>query len=361
LKLNNTERFELLDQVLTQDWAAWQPTFGANDKQWLSKSTLKSLKSQLAPAITLDGPSLQVVSSEPPAGMKLRKWQQIKHFKDCFNSNADSVVDWCCGMGHLSRYLARNEQSVVGLEIDSILVAKAMAHRAPSATFHQCDVLHEPSQYLCVGQSFVALHACGSLHTSLVENAVESNACDLHLAPCCYHKRFKQGLKMLSQPARRSPLVLNERNIQLAVRQSVTAPQREQLAREKLRLYRLGFDEWVKRELGIEHYTHLPSISPAATAKGFSAFCQWGAEQRVPELVDVTVKDESRLLSSAEERLELEISYEAQCDVFRRALEIRLCLDNVMFLEENGFRAELIEFCLPSITPRNIMIRAFKG
>jgi hypothetical protein len=108
------------------------------------------------------------------------------------------------------------------------------------------------------------------------------------------------------------------------------------------------------------HYTHLPSISSAIVAGGFDAFCQWGAEQRVPQLKNRAVKDQTALLARAKQRLTQEVTYEAQCNLFRRALEIRLCLDNVLFLEENGFTAEMIEFCPPSITPRNILIRAFQ-
>lgn len=354
------DRFELLDQLLSQYWIAWQPTFGNSEKHWLDRATLETIESQLKPATSLPRSQLQPIKSEPPAGMKLRKWQQIENFKKHFASPAETIVDWCCGVGHLSRHLASDLQSVIGLEIDPSLIAKASTRHSHCATFHQCDVLHKPEQYLSPAQSLVALHACGSLHTALVETAVRSHANDLHLAPCCYHKRFGQGLRILSQPAKRSHLKLNERNIQLAVRQSVTAAKREQLARENLRLYRLGFDEWVKRELGILHYTHLPSISSAIVAGGFDTFCQWGAEQRVPQLKNRAVKDKSRLLARAKLRLEQEVAYESQCDLFRRALEIRLCLDNVLFLEENGFSTEMIEFCSPSTTPRNILIQAFK-
>ncbi|RMA79467.1 methyltransferase [Umboniibacter marinipuniceus] len=360
MNFNPTQRFEQLDQLLVQYWSAWQPTFGHSDKHWLDQASLQTIYRELAPATTLPRSPASIKKSEPPAGMKLRKWQQIEQFKARFSSNASSVVDWCCGIGHLSRHLASSEQSVVGLEIDPALVAKAMTHQAKSAIFHQCDVLADPERYLHPGQSFVALHACGSLHTAMVEATVKTRGSDLHLAPCCYHKRFHQGLKMLSRPARRSELKLTERNIQLAVRQSVTAANRELQAREQLRLYRLGFDEWVKRELKVTHYTPLPSVSSAIINKGFAAFCQWGASQRVPQLANKEVTAEAKLLNSAKSRLEREVAYEAQCELFRRALEIRLCLDNVMFLEENGFRAELIEFCSPTITPRNILIQAYR-
>ena len=44
--------------------------------------------------------------------------------------------------------------------------------------------------------------------------------------------------------------------------------------------------------------------------------------------------------------------------LFRRALELWLVLDRAMFLEENGYRCDIFEFCESSVSPRNLMIDA---
>ncbi|MGP1782726.1 methyltransferase, partial [Shewanella frigidimarina] len=46
--------------------------------------------------------------------------------------------------------------------------------------------------------------------------------------------------------------------------------------------------------------------------------------------------------------------------LFRALVEQWLLLDRVCFLEEQGYRVTLSEFCSNSITPRNALIHAFK-
>lgn len=46
--------------------------------------------------------------------------------------------------------------------------------------------------------------------------------------------------------------------------------------------------------------------------------------------------------------------------VFQRPLEIWLALDKALYLEERGYRARLLEFCAKSVTPRNILLCAYK-
>ena len=44
--------------------------------------------------------------------------------------------------------------------------------------------------------------------------------------------------------------------------------------------------------------------------------------------------------------------------LFRRPLELWLVLDRALFLQEQGYRVELSEFCPRHLTPRNILIHA---
>ena len=44
--------------------------------------------------------------------------------------------------------------------------------------------------------------------------------------------------------------------------------------------------------------------------------------------------------------------------LFRRPLELWLVLDRALFLQEQGYRVELREFCPRHLTPRNILIHA---
>jgi hypothetical protein len=47
--------------------------------------------------------------------------------------------------------------------------------------------------------------------------------------------------------------------------------------------------------------------------------------------------------------------------IFRRALECWLVLDKALFLEEQGYRCEISQFCSTDISPRNLLIQAIKN
>ncbi|HHO0809956.1 TPA: methyltransferase, partial [Aeromonas hydrophila] len=47
--------------------------------------------------------------------------------------------------------------------------------------------------------------------------------------------------------------------------------------------------------------------------------------------------------------------------LFRRPLELWLVLDRALFLQEQGYRVEVGEFCDKPMTPRNILIRAVRA
>ena len=46
--------------------------------------------------------------------------------------------------------------------------------------------------------------------------------------------------------------------------------------------------------------------------------------------------------------------------LFRRPLEVWLLLDRALFLEEQGYQAEVGTFCPKPMTPRNLLIRAVR-
>ena len=54
----------------------------------------------------------------------------------------------------------------------------------------------------------------------------------------------------------------------------------------------------------------------------------------------------------------LEETVPATARVFRRAIEMWLVLDRVLYLEAAGYQVQLTTFCQKSLTPRNILIQA---
>ncbi|MCX7126951.1 MAG: methyltransferase, partial [Aeromonas sp.] len=67
------------------------------------------------------------------------------------------------------------------------------------------------------------------------------------------------------------------------------------------------------------------------------------------------------LLAQGERRFGGVARMELVRHLFRRPLEIWLALDRALFLQEQGYRVEVGEFCAKPMTPRNILIRAVRA
>jgi len=251
----------------------------------------------------------------------------------------------------------------LGLDINEKLVkhANQLAQRMKSnAQVEQCDVLGDEAKLKLHNQHHaIALHACGGLHVSLLEACVEKKAKRITLVPCCYH-RFNQGDQFhpLSKEAKSSRLKLENDDLRNAVRQSNTASDKAVLQRKTLQSWRLGFDLLQREIRKVDEYLPVPSISPTILNGSFVQFCEYAATIKGLIIPEATNIDKYEALGKkrfiAFSRLEL------MRMTFRRALELWLVLDRVMYLQENGYKCSLTQFCSAGLTPRNILIDAVR-
>ncbi len=293
-----------------------------------------------------------------------RKVEQIEAFSAAIPEVSDPLLEWCCGKLHLGRYLAEQfNLPVLGLDINAKLVEQAnqLAQRMKSnARVEQCDALtDEAKSKLTSQQHAIALHACGGLHVSLLEASVEKKVKRITLVPCCYH-RFNQSGQFhpLSKDAQASCLKLENGDLRNAVRQSNTASDRTIIKRKKLQSWRLGFDRLQREIRNVDEYLPVPPISTAILNGSFAQFCEHVATMKgvkIPEAISVEKYEalgEKRFFEFS--RLELVRM------TFRRALELWLVLDRVMYLQESGYTCSLTQFCSADLTPRNILIDAVR-
>jgi hypothetical protein len=294
-----------------------------------------------------------------------RKWHQI----DAFVSRVAAVpqkplVEWCAGKGHLSRALSRlHHVPVTGLEWQGSLCRSGQTladSQGAEVRFELRDVMRaDATRGLVCPSHLVALHACGDLHARLLA-VVAAQGHDLTLAPCCYHLTADDSYRPLSclgrDEADEHDLWLSRQDLQLAVQETVTAPLGVQRARQRANAWRLGFDALQRDLRGRDEYLPVPSLAYGRLPGSFEGFCRWAAEQKgldLPEDVDWQSWEQSGWHRQAQvSRLELV----RQC--FRRALEVWLVLDRVLYLEEAGFAVELGTFCERELTPRNLLLRA---
>jgi len=316
---------------------------------------------QLSQIPLLNKPSL-ALSEVRASGMPGRKRLQAGAFTGALFPLTHSIVDWCCGCGHLARTLAPHVCSVIGLEWNHQLVEKgnktAQKYHDPVELRHQ-DVM-SPSLHLPINAHVVALHACGDLHRHLLNHASNIKSKRISLSPCCYHLSQNKQWQPLSQRAHTSSLSPIEfSTLRLAVQETVTAPHRITLQRLQITHWRLGFDELQRHFWPLEPIYTLPSAPNHLIHGNFEGFCRWALDtiqHQPPENCHwETWEERGKVRANVLRR------YELLRHLFRRPLEIWLVLDYVLLLEEQGYEVQWGTFCERQLTPRNILIDAQLG
>lgn len=289
-----------------------------------------------------------------------RKWQQIQAFAShlSFARKPQHWLDWCAGKGHLGRLLASDGRQLTCLEWDPQLVASGhqLSQRAGiNARHQQQDVLAEnAAQHLHSEHCPVALHACGDLHVRLLKLASQAGCQQLAVAPCCYNRIRTSHYQAMSQTAKASHLQLSLEDLRLPLSETVTAGARVRRQRDQSMAWRLGFD-LLQRELRqCDEYLHTPSLPGDWLHKSFTQFClDLAALKQLPA---ITKQDWPALEAAGWQRLAEVRNLELLRNLFRRPLEVWLLLDRALYLEEQGYRVRLGEFCASSLTPRNVLL-----
>lgn len=273
------------------------------------------------------------------------------------------ALDWCCGKGHLSRTLAPLcPGDIQGYEWNPELVRDgnrlARQFRDPVSIALQ-DVM--AAELTLPGNLHgVALHACGDLHRQLLRRGSEAGLPRLSISPCCYHLAGEEIYRPLSVKASGHGGLLqpSRSDLRLAVRETVTAPAR---VREQTRLvsqWRLGFDGLQRHVRGRDEYLPVPPHPARLMKEGFPAFCRWAAEKKQLDLPGDT--DFDAWLDFGTQRRAQVRRHELVRHLFRRPLELWVVWDYAVFMEEQGYRVRLGQFCDRALTPRNLLIDAVR-
>ena len=302
------------------------------------------------------------------SGIPGRKWQQIEYFCTALHGGAQqtfglahSWLDWCAGKGHLGRYIAWPDGDLECLEFNADLISSGQTisqKYVPHAQHHLCDVLTSASVApLQRCDAVVALHACGDLHTHLVQQVSAQQVPALALAPCCYNRIQADHYQPLSASGKASTLRLSADDLGLPLTATVTASARERRLRDQSMAWRLAFDSLQRELRGTDEYLPTPSLAATWFNKSFAQWCIDLAALR--ELPAVPEQNWHALEALGWRRLAEVRNLELVRGLFRRPLELWLVLDQALFLHEHGYAVELGEFCPVELTPRNLLLRAY--
>ena len=307
---------------------------------------------------------------EPPTRLSVdvpgRKWQQIRAFASRlhFHQQPRHWLDWCAGKGHLGRLLAwQGGQPLLCLERDAALnrAGELLGIEVGISSRHvDADVLSEDAwRYLQPQHSVVALHACGQLHMTLLQQAAAHGCAQIAISPCCYNRISTADYQPLSATARKARLQLTRDDLSLPMQESITAGQRTRRQRDQSMAWRLAFDLWQREAQGTDAYLPTPSRPESALRQGIASFCRDLAAHHQLQLREPD--SWADLEQQGWHRLAQVRNLELLRGLFRRPLEIWLLLDRALYLQEAGYQVRLGQFCEQQLTPRNLLLVAEKS
>ena len=291
-----------------------------------------------------------------------RKWQQIDAFARSlsFTHTPQHWLDWCAGKGHLGRMLAHTGGSLTCLEYNPQLVSSGqqLSHKLGIAAQHiEQDVLAaDAAKQLQAQHTPVALHACGELHTRLLQLASQVGCQHVAVAPCCYNRISTASYQPLSASAKTSSLQLSIDDLGLPLSETVTAGARVRRRRDQSMAWRLAFDLLQRQLRGIDEYLPTPSLPPAWLDKSFTNYCQDLAALK--QLPNPAKQNWQQLEQHGWQRLAEVRNLELLRGLFRRPLELWLLLDRALYLQEQGYTVRLGTFCSHQQSPRNLLLLA---
>ena len=388
--MNYQQQFNAIDQVLTETRQYWQILpFQHLTLPWPDNLALSSFLNSLSfdqlasldsddqllrttftpffdfnidciDELALVSPKIIPCPDRLKAAIKGRKWQQIERFEALVPQGADDVLEWCAGKGHLGRLVAFHQQrTVTSVEWQESLCQQGQLLSDKfklTQQFVQSDVFSITVSLLQQQQQAVALHACGDLHTALLQQAVVAKTRDLLIAPCCYHLIRSDHYQSLSAAAGDSELRLSKRDLNLSMQKTVVAGARIKKFRTIEITWRLGFDLLQRDIRGVDEYMPLPAIKQSMLMGNFEQFCAWASALKA--IVISPSIDLSHYEQAGSQRRLINARIEIVTHAFRQLLERWLLLDRVLLLDENGYDVELFNFCEDHITPRNAVIKA---
>ncbi|MDD5295891.1 MAG: methyltransferase [Rhodocyclaceae bacterium] len=303
----------------------------------------------------LVAPSLPALGSRLSWEIPGRKAEQIRAFASAMGLVTRPVVEWCGGKGHLGRLLGASwDVAVSTLELDEGLcrAGEGLARRAGvKQGFRTANVLSAEALHGLEGCHAVALHACGDLHLALVRDARAAGLAALDLAPCCYHRTVQERAPSLAG----GRFLPQREDLRLAVRDTVTASNREVRLRRKEMAWKSAFVHWRTIATG-EAYRSFRPVPDAWLKGSFGEFCRLLGEREgvamPPEAEFSALEELGRNRAREAERLTLLRL------AFRRPLETWLALDRALCLAAQGYDIRIGEFCARPLTPRNILVSA---
>ncbi len=343
------------------------------DQERLSSASLKDYFKTIQRLSQLPQSSLPAFT--PPQSswdfMTVKKQHEISHLyphiEELRKSHSiDHVVDIGGGQGHFAQLIAFHQKvKTTSLDLDGPLQkagdlrqVKKWGEKVIGFTTHKLSYPDPQfSELLTETTLTTGLHTCGSLACAQIMGSAEKRSSIFNLG-CCYH-RLEPEFTNLSLEAQKNPLPFNRFALTLASGPYQKVSRHDVNLRNHVKRFRYTFHILLCEEYGITEQVTLGNCDEELY---FGEFSLYAREQFRRLELAYTGSDES--LNSFQKDparsllVDKMISTGLVRDSLSRPLEVAILIDRVLWLEERGYTAELIEVFDAKQSPRNIALIA---
>ncbi len=304
--------------------------------------------------------------------MTPKKQHEIKKlapFLNAFSIDLDlnDMVDIGGGIGLLAQTMSRLYQhQVISLDMDPVLQATGKSRYTESTVcYHQVKVSAEEEKFLkFLNQKnmTIGLHTCGPLAVDQLKGSIRSRVKGLINFGCCYNKLAKvKDSQNLSLFAKESPFKFEQNlySLTLSSRAHRKMDEKDFDLKLKVKRYRYAMHFLLHDEYGHKTIVTLGNTNPKMYNKSFGTYA---LEQfkRLGINSKHTKEDLNDYFANSDRQNLIWKMLAAGMirNALGRLLELYILLDRVIYLEEQGYKVQLLEFFDEPISPRNIGIVA---
>ena len=208
-------------------------------------------------------------------------------------------------------------------------------------------------------QMAIGLHTCGHFANDMLRDCVKTKVQKIINFGCCYSKIKDQDYN-ISKAADRS-LIFNQRALSSATLGFGPIPTEFFHYRKKIMNYKFSFYHWLFKETGYLEFCSMSNARRSLYQMPFDQFVYKNLEKFFPKithpgshkLIEFFESDENRKLNKYLE------SYYALSRFFGPLLESYLLCDRALYLQDNGYKVDILEVFDHQISPRNKAIIAY--
>jgi hypothetical protein len=295
----------------------------------------------------------------------------VQHFYQ--KHQVKGVVDIGGGIGILAQTLCNQYNlRVMSLDMDPALQKtgrqrheKNYRHADNKVSYHLVKVAADEPKFKALLQPdlmTIGLHACGQLSLDQIRATVKNEVRHLINFGCCYYKLAKtehgQNISHFAQSlesrVEQSPYALT-----LSTRAHKKMNDKDYAFKLKVKFYRYAMHFLLHDEYQLPEMVTLGNTHPKLYAESFGVYAL-DQLQRIAVEPRHNVEDlNSYFLDVRRQELIWKMLAAGLIrNAFGRLLEIYLLLDRAIYLEEHGYKVEVMEFFDEDKSPRNIGLAA---